>query len=339
MSVIRRAAIAALAVAIITSACMPPSAPDVTARQNAAAWLVSQFDPATKLIPSAFTPGADDLSGSAFAATSLRIAGTGAPTAIAAVSALAPKVDEFVKDSAGNDLPGSLARLILAVVSVGQNPRSFGGFDLVARLEATMATTGPDAGRFGVQSATYDGAFRQGLALAALSLITPAPPSITPAGAWLTSQQCSDGSWMPYRSDLAQPCGFDPVTFTSPDTNSAAMAQMGLAAVGAFAPTSPVTWLNAVRNPDGGWSYDGNPGSISDPDSTGLVMGALRSAGVTPDAAAVNALVAFQFGYGAAPSATGSFYYPFGTPTPNLFATNDAMIGLSPAVWPGVLAG
>ena len=44
---------------------------------------------------------------------------------------------------------------------MGRNPRTFGGTNLVARLEATVQPSG----LFGVQDATFDGAFRQGLSL------------------------------------------------------------------------------------------------------------------------------------------------------------------------------
>ena len=77
-------------------------------------------------------------------------------------AALAGRVDEYTVDANGDDLPGSLARLIIAVESVGRNPRTFGGTNLVARLEATVQPSG----LFGVQDATFDGAFRQGLSLA-----------------------------------------------------------------------------------------------------------------------------------------------------------------------------
>jgi len=349
MKALRGAAATFVVVAVTwLSACAPAPAPDTTAeaRQAAGGWLAAQFDPTTKVIPSAFVPGTDDLGGTATAVASLRITGGGAAAASAALSALSGRVDEFVKDGLGADQPGPLARLILAVRSTGGEPRSFGGTDLVARLEATMLTSGPDLGRFGTQDATYDGAFRQGLALAALSVVSPRPTTITagagsvnelPAAAWLRDQECADGSWMPYRADLSAPCAFDPVTYASPDTNSTAMAVLGLRAVGASSPTDALGWLAGARNADGGWSFDGLPGSPTDPDSTGLVVAARRSAGTLPDEAAVSALTSFQLGASNPADQRGAFYYPYGTPSPSLLATNDAVVGLAPGAWPGVL--
>ncbi len=113
---------AMLALTTLGAACInqppppgPTGPPDPTAAPRAAAgtWLVSQFDTGTGLIPSAYVPGANDLLGSAQAAATLGLTGTGAATASAAVAALATQVDAAVKDGSGNDKPGALARLIL----------------------------------------------------------------------------------------------------------------------------------------------------------------------------------------------------------------------------------
>lgn len=310
----------------------PPVDPAAAARTAAANWLVTKFDPVTNLIPSDFFPG-PDLSGTAYAVTSLKIAGVGSSTAAAAVTALESKIEDFVDDGSGNDRPGSLARLILAVRSVGGDPTDFGGENLVARLEATLQPSG----RFGVQPATYDGAFRQGLALAALSVVTADPAVVDAAADWLADQQCADGSWQPERTDLSEPCAFDPVTFAGPDTNSTAMAILGLTAVGRTPTIDPRPWLDSVRQPDGGWPFDDSGFSSTDPDSTGLVMAALRALGAPADGDALTALLSFQLS--APPADQGAFFYPpfSGPPVPNVLATNDAILGLSPAAWPGVL--
>ena len=351
MKALRGAAATCVVVALTwMSACAPTPTTDAAAaaRTGAGAWLAQQFDATTGVIPSPYVPGTNDLGSTATAITSLRIAGTGGNVAAAAVTALSLRVDEYVVDGSGNDQPGPLARLILAVRSTGGDPRSFGGTDLVARLEATLLTSGSDAGRFGVQDATYDGAFRQGLALAALSVVVPRPAVVDPgtgsvddlpAVAWLQAQQCSDGCWMPYRADLTAPCAFDPVTFASPDTNSTAMAVLGLRSLGATAPADFSAWLTSVRNADGGWSFDGGAGSPTDPDSTGLVVAARRATGTLPDTAAVSALIGFQLGSSYPAAEQGAFYYPYGTPSPSLLATNDAVLGLAPGVWPAVAVG
>ena len=127
----------------------------------------------------------------------------------------------------------------MAAVAAGDDPYHFGGTapenDLVARLLATQQTTGADAGLFGTQVPNFDGAFRQGLALAALKAakVKTKDPHVRRASAWLTAQQCPNGLFEPYRVDTALPCDpVDPLNFTGPDTNSTAMALQGLAALG-----------------------------------------------------------------------------------------------------------
>jgi hypothetical protein len=70
------------------------------------------------------------------------------------------------------------------------------------------------------------------------------------------------------------------------DTNSTAAAVQALTAIGGHddAVGKAVTWLKAQRNKDGGWGY--TPGSLSDTNSTGVVIGALATAGESPDKAA-----------------------------------------------------
>jgi hypothetical protein len=144
---------------------------------------------------------------------------------------------------------------------------------------------------------------------------------------------------MPHRTDLTAVCASDPVTFVEPDTNSTAMATLGLQAVRATPTVNPMTWFTAIRDADGGWSFDGQSFSSTDPDSTGLVMAAERALGHAPDAHAISALTQFQFGSTATPADRGAFFYPpfSGPPVPNVLATNDAITGLAAGVWPGVI--
>lgn len=128
----------------------------------------------------------------------------------------------------------------------------------------------PDAGLYGAGDPTYDGVYRQSIALIALDDAGATIPKS--AIDWLLSQQCLDGAFVSYRASIRTACPVpDPANFTGPDTNSTAVAAMALAALGKNDPAKKasallVTWQNA----DGGWGFI--PGGASDVNSTGLVL-------------------------------------------------------------------
>lgn len=345
------AAVAAMLL-LAAAACVPEPPPPDTPAEAAARWLAAQFEPGG-LIPSPFDPAQPALNDSAVAVAGLEALDHATDVTDAAYAALLASIEAYVVDGGGHDRPGALARLVIAAVSKGEDPRDVAGQDLVARLEATMRSAGADAGLFGSQDPTYDGVFRQGLVLAALSLVDPVASVVDPgagdledlpAVAWLLDQQCDSGvatgGWMSYRADLGVECGFDPVTWADVDSNATAMAVIGLGALGATPGSDPLAFLLGARTVGGGWSYNASPTGTQDPDSTGLVMAALESLGSPPDAAATDALLGFQFtaGAGIDPADVGAFWYPPWNPadplTPNLLATNDALLALLPGVWP-----
>lgn len=149
----------------------------------------------------------------------------------------------------------------------------------------TMALPSPahaataDAGLFGSSDPTFDGTFRQSMAILGLTAAkAPVPAS---AAAWLSSQQCPDGSYQAYRSDSGRPCDRpDPEAFTGPDSNSTALAASALRSAGRTASANrAVAALIRTQNADGGWGY--TLGGSSDVNSTGLALIALRGAPTT----------------------------------------------------------
>src|SRR5579871_4929393 len=252
----------------------PPSA----AAAAAAGWLGRQLTPAG-FLPATTPQGGADLSGTAATVLALAATHTGAPQVAAALAYLAAHVNDLVVVD-GSDGPGQLALLILAADAGGADPHAFGGTDLVARLEATRRAAGGNAGLFGTQDPTFDGAFRQGLALAALGAVGVSDPA---AVLWLQHQQCTTGAWMSYRASVVGACPpVDPVNFTGPDTNSTALAVEGLAAQHAAPAHDPIAFLTSAQGNDGGWAFFGGADQASDGDSTGLVIQAIVASGLTP---------------------------------------------------------
>ncbi len=132
-----------------------------------------------------------------------------------------------------------------------------------------------DTGLFGSQDATYDGVFRQSLAISGLAAVDARIPDA--AVEWLKDQQCADGSFEAYRSNTATRCGAsDPETFSGPDTNSTAMAATALFLAGEQAEArKAVTWLISAQNDDFGFPF--HAGGESDANSTGLALVALQT--------------------------------------------------------------
>ncbi|MFJ6831522.1 prenyltransferase/squalene oxidase repeat-containing protein [Streptomyces sp. NPDC091209] len=132
------------------------------------------------------------------------------------------------------------------------------------------------SGLFGSTDPTYDGVWRQSLAL--LAQHTAGVTSAVKAVDWLTGQQCANGAFAAYRAEATAACDAK----TQIDTNSTAAAVQALAALPGNddATGRAVTWLKSVQNTDGGWGY--MAGGASDANSTSVVIGALQAVGKKP---------------------------------------------------------
>ncbi|MEV6393709.1 prenyltransferase/squalene oxidase repeat-containing protein [Streptomyces sp. NPDC051907] len=132
------------------------------------------------------------------------------------------------------------------------------------------------SGLYGTGDPTYDGVWRQSLALLAQDTagVKPAAKAVD----WLKAQQCDGGGFSSYRADATKACDAK----VSLDSNASAAAVQALAALGGqdAAVDKTVAWLKSVQNEDGGWGY--NPGGASDANSTSIVIGALAAAGEKP---------------------------------------------------------
>ncbi|MGW3492123.1 prenyltransferase/squalene oxidase repeat-containing protein [Streptomyces sp. NPDC001020] len=160
---------------------------------------------------------------------------------------------------------------VLAAIAV------IGGAPAPAALAASpSASPSLPSGLYGTADPTYDGVWRQSLALLAQHTVGVRPAA--KAVDWLAGQQCANGAFAPYRAHPTAACDAkEPV-----DTNSTAAAVQALAALGGHdAQTGKaVSWLKSVQNEDGGWGF--TAGGASDTNSTSVVIGALAATGAKP---------------------------------------------------------
>lgn len=190
----------------------------------------------------------------------------------------------------------------------------------VGAAPAALADTAPPSpsappvvpsGLFGKADPTYDGVWRQSIAL--LAQRTAGEKPAAQAVAWLTGQQCAGGGFASFRADASKACDATTVY----DTNATAIAVQALKALGGqdAAVKKGVDWLKSVQNEDGGWAYV--PGSPSEGSSTSIVTSALAVAGEKPaevrskaGKSAYDGLLAFQLSCSAEPAADrGAFGY------------------------------
>ncbi|MDV9176430.1 prenyltransferase/squalene oxidase repeat-containing protein [Streptomyces sp. W16] len=156
----------------------------------------------------------------------------------------------------------------------------------VTVIAAAPAVAGPSpspsssvaipVGLYGTSDPTYDGVWRQSLAMLAQDAVGVEPAD--KAVAWLAGQQCANGAFAAFRADPGKACDAKVMV----DTNSTAVAVQALSTLTVSYDAQvakAVKWLKSVENADGGWGY--SPGGASDANSTAVVMGALGDAGVT----------------------------------------------------------
>lgn len=208
---------------------------------------------------------------------------------------------------------GDLAKLILATISAGQNPRDFGGVDSVARLEAMIDA----GGRIGGEADTF-----VAHAFAVLALAS-AQRSIPEASvAYILDAQQEGGGW-----------SWDGTADTAADTNTTAFAAQALIAAGEAADSDAVsnalTYYKGIQNADGGWPYQSPSdfGTDTDSNSTAVSIQTLIAAGQDPSGAdwmtadgltPADALEALQ-------NASGAWAWQTAMPDDNLLSTVQAV--------------
>jgi hypothetical protein len=205
---------------------------------------------------------------------------------------------------------GVAAKVKLAALATGQDPKRFGGADLIAAINADL---NPTTHIYGT------GLFDQALALLALSNAgQPLPEGVVAA---LVNGQAEDGSWS-FSGDQTPGAG---------DTNTTSMAVQALIAAGERAPVAKaLDYFKKIQNPDSGFTYQkpSEFGEDTDANSTALVIQALLAAGERPENWAVGgkdpmaALMALQ-------QPSGAFSFNATLADENALATIQAISALN----------
>jgi len=217
---------------------------------------------------------------------------------------------------------GDLAKLILAATAAGENPRSLGGVDSVAKLEAMIGADG----KIGGATDTF-----VGHTLAVLGLASAGRPIPAAAVDTIKAAQQDSGSW-----------AWDGSTETAGDTNTTAFAVQALIAAGEAADSEALTaalaYYKEIQNDDGGWPYQ-NPseyGIATDANSTAVVIQALIAAGQDPAGAEWTSgegntpLVALE----ALQNESGAFRWQDAVADDNLLATVQALPAVAGKAFP-----
>jgi|GEM_PF-1040909 len=310
--------------------------PPTTSVPSAAAWLADQVG----ADGSVESFGAPDASATRNVAMSLAAARSEDTAFERALGWLEANAEAVISPGDDPDSPGALGDLLLLTAAAGEDPTGFGGIDLVSRLGATLGLD--ETGLYGAGDPTYDGVYRQGLAILGLEAHGVVAPQA--AVDWLVTQQCDNttpgagGGWTAYRADVSEACPApDSNLFTGPDTNSTALAVQALSANGTMPTEDPISFLEAAQGDDGGFPFVS--GGVVDPNSTALVIQALLAAGedihapdwATDDGDPMTSLVAWQLTTGADAGALAS---PFSGGAADLYATRQAIWGLAEAPFP-----
>lgn len=187
--------------------------------------------------------------------------------------------NEYLKSISGTSAIQFTAP-ILAITALGQDPRTFGTIDYVAKLESYSS-----AGQIGDPATINDDIF--GL-LALISAGAGSDQVAIDAKNFILAHQQSNGGW-----------GF--ATSSNTDSNMSAAAIVALLASGISSSDAIIqnalNYLKSAQNDDGGFTYDPQSsfGTDSDSSSTAWVLWALNAAGIDQASWAKSAHTPLQY--------------------------------------------
>jgi hypothetical protein len=290
------------ATATVTTAPQRPLAanPTGTAAERAAAYLAANLADGDHVVGAYGT----DLGQTADVVLALSSTSAQRSTRDAAAAYLAAHVDDYVHGAAyadgspgaekkGANYAGPTGKAIVAALAAGQDPRSFGGFDLVGELQDLMVTSGSKAGRFSDDSAygDYSNPYGQAFDIIALRRATGDVPAA--AVTYLLTAQCADGGFSDTYPASPKACT------SNPDATGLALQALVAAGVGdaasdaSCAASKALAWLLAHDASNGSYASAAvNPGAPK-PNVNSTAYAAL---GLTAAATATSAQVTYLSG-------------------------------------------
>jgi LPXTG-motif cell wall-anchored protein len=279
----------------------PAAVPSGTAIERAAAYLAGQLQDGDHVVG----PFGPDLGQTADVVLALSSTTSQRTARDAAAAYLAAHVDDYVHGAAfadgspgsektGANYAGPTGKAIVAALAAGQDPRAFGGFDLVSELQGLMVTSGTKAGRFADDSAfgDYSNPVGQAFDIIALKRATGTVPDAAVAA--LLTAQCADGGFTDAYPASAKACTSNP--------DSTGLALQALVATGVTDATSDtacaagaaLAWLRAHDARDG--SYASGAVNPSAPAAANVNSTAYAALGLTAAAAGTTAQIAYLTG-------------------------------------------
>lgn len=201
-------------------------------------------------------------------------------------NAVAAKVNDYISGGAvdpDSTYAGPTAKAAVLARIAGANPTSYGGVNLISRLEERVATTAPIAGRIQDKSKFGDFANVVGQAYAARALTEAKSQRAEEAVDFLLAQQCASGffrlNFTADKTSTAQGCA-EGTKGSEPDTDATALAVINLVESGDHskevqdALAKAGTWLAAQQKSSG--AFGGGPSTEApNTNSTGLAGWAL----------------------------------------------------------------
>lgn len=267
-----------------TASATPTPTSSIPAR-NAALWLASQVGP-DGTATSPFSAGQVDVSSTLDIALSLAATGVEQAAFDRAMGWILANVDAVIAPPDAPSNTDAIGVLLLLAAASGRDATNFGGVDLLAVASELLGAYEP--GLYGESDPTYDGVYRQSLAILGLLAVGETPPAA--AVTWLLDQRCApgdgdaqaDGGWMAYRN-ISDPCTApDPNNYSGADNDSTSLAVMALSALGGYSSevTAGLDFLALLQEPSGGFAWFGGGDAVAN--TTSLVVAAIVSAGEDP---------------------------------------------------------